>query len=98
MAKYFSFYVTTLNNVNNTYSVYYDEVNESKYATSAYNSTLLKNYVAGTPGELVYYIMNVEVPDTATSVIVKSLYETQTFPLVSTPPAVGTLFLTFDTL
>jgi hypothetical protein len=29
---------------------------------------------------------------------VKSLYETQTFPLVSTPPTVGTLFLTFDTI
>ena len=98
MAKYFSFYVTTLNLVDNSYSVYYDEVNESKYATSAYNGTLLKNFIAGTPGELPYFIMNVEVPDTATSVIIKSLYETQTFPLVSTPPAVGTLFLTFDTL
>lgn len=98
MAKYFSFYVTTLDLVTNTYSVYYDQVNENNYATSAYNSTLLKNYIASTPGELPYFVLNAEVPDSATSIIIKSFYETQTFPLVSTPPTVGTLFLTFDTL
>jgi hypothetical protein len=96
MAKYFSFYVTTISLIDDSYSVYYDEVNESKYATNAYNGTPLKNFIAGTPGELPYFVMNVEVPDSATSVIVKSIYETQIFPLVSTPPTVGTLFLTFD--
>jgi|694.fasta_scaffold43357_4 hypothetical protein len=97
MAKYFSFYVTSgVKNNFNPYSVYYDQVNENNYATRAYTDHLMKNYVLSLPGELPYFVMNVEVPDSATSVIVKSLYETQTFPLVSTPPTIGTLFLTFD--
>lgn len=99
MAKYFSFYVNTVNIVDSTYSVYYDEVNESKYAKSAYTDNLVKNYkTVGAPLILPYVVMNVEVPDSATSVIIKSVDETQTFPLVSTPPTVGTLFLTFDTV
>lgn len=98
MAKYFSFYVTTYNYTNNFYSVYYDEVNESKYAKNAYTDNLIKNYrVAGPPVELPYFVMNVEVPDSATSVIVKSADETQTFSL-GPAPTVGTLFLTFDTI
>lgn len=99
MAKYFSFYTNTINIVDDTYSVYYDEVNESKYAKSAYTDNLVKNYQTKTaPSILPYVVMNVEVPDSATSVIIKSAGETQTFPLVSTPPTVGTLFLTFDTV
>lgn len=99
MAKYFSFYVTTISIVySNTYSIYYNEVNESNYAKQAHTDRLLKNYVSGTPGELPYFILNVEVPDSATSLIIKAPNITHTFPLVSTPPTVGTLFLTFDTL
>jgi hypothetical protein len=97
MAKYFSFYVTTYSNTNNIYSVYYDEINESNYAKQAYTNILVKNYIFDGLAELPCLMLTVEVPDSATSIIVKG-FETKTFPLVSTPPTVGTLFLTFDTL
>lgn len=94
MAKYFSFYIAGFSISNGgQFSVYYDEINESKYAKMAYTNVLVKNYQTGS----LVGIMNVEVPDTATSVIIKGS-ETKTFPLVSTPPTVGTLFLTFDTI
>lgn len=97
MAKYFSFYVTTFSYSNNIYSVYYDEINESKYAKQAYTNLSVKNFVFDFIGELPCLMLTVEVPDSATSIIIKG-FETKTFPLVSTPPTVGTLFLTFDTL
>lgn len=94
MAKYFSFYIAGFSISNDVgFSVYYDEVNPNKYAKMAYTNLLVKNY----PSAGLVGIMNVEVPDTATSVIIKGS-ETKTFPLVSTPPTVGTLFLTFDTI
>lgn len=98
MAKYFSFYLIpsyeALFNVN----VYYNEINPNNFGKYAYTNVTTKNLVSGPPGEQPVQITDVEVPDSATSIIIQTPYGTVTYPLVSTPPVVGTLFLTFDTI
>lgn len=99
MAKYFSFYPSYfVSGTDGKYSVYYDEINVNNYAKYAHTNFLLNNFVLGTPGEMPYNILNVEVPDSASSVIIVIDSKAKVFPLLSTPPTVGTLFLTFDTL
>lgn len=98
MAKYFTFYPIGYTNGENPYSVYYDQISENNYANLAYTNALLNNFKIQTPGEFPYNLVTAEVPDSASSVIVVGNLGPKVFPLVSTPPTAGTLFLTFDTL
>ena len=102
MAKYFTFNPTIMTaGVDGNgyyYSVYYDEVNPANLAKFAYQSSLVESVGIGVPSPLGSSYTTVEVPDTATSIIVQNGVSSQTFSLLSSPPTVGTLFITFDTL
>ena len=107
MAKYYSFTITALNSPGyipnpgaiRYLEVYYNEINPANFAKYAHINILTDPIDVGTPGAqgIVWYL-DIELPDSATSIIFKNGIVTKTFPLVSTPPTVGTLFLTFDIL
>ena len=100
MAKYFTLYNTFSSpGTAERYSVYYDQISENNYVKLAYtNDSIVKTFSLNLPGEIAYNPINVEVPDSASSIIVvRPLIGTQVFPLDSAPPTMSTLFLTFDT-
>lgn len=96
MAKYFSFYLIPSYETSFNINIYYDEINPNNFGKYAYTNVTTQNVRSGPPGEQPVQITDVEVPDSATSIIIVAPYGTVSYPLVSTPPTVGTLFLTFD--